>query len=323
MLGSVVAQDIHFSQFYASPLTLNPANTGNFEGDWRIANNYRTQWKVIGNPFVTNAIAFDKQFHLFSDNIGAGIVFVNDQSGDALLQVNKFLLSGAYRRAFNGHNVSVGVQGGIVMKSFSIDALTFPDQFDMTTGYFSSQLSHNEPNVNNQMTYVDLNAGVMWDKKFGKIHPRGGVSFFHLNTPNESFFNVSNDLKMRQIISGGARFELGSKFYVDPNFLVMTTTKATDVLIGSLLGYKFEKNAVNAKSFFIGMEVRDGLERNTDAAVAITGMEFKHLYVGVSYDINVSELEALTNRRGAFEVAVIYTALSTVLTKSAIPCDRY
>ncbi|MCI5059058.1 MAG: hypothetical protein MRY83_23295, partial [Flavobacteriales bacterium] len=28
------AQDIHFSQFNNSPLSLNPAETGNFKGDW-------------------------------------------------------------------------------------------------------------------------------------------------------------------------------------------------------------------------------------------------------------------------------------------------
>jgi hypothetical protein len=38
-------QDIHFSQYYASPLSLNPANTGNYDGDWRLMNSYRQQWK--------------------------------------------------------------------------------------------------------------------------------------------------------------------------------------------------------------------------------------------------------------------------------------
>ena len=32
---SLAAQDNHFSQYYASPLSLNPATTGHFEGDWR------------------------------------------------------------------------------------------------------------------------------------------------------------------------------------------------------------------------------------------------------------------------------------------------
>ena len=46
-------QDIHFSQFYSSPLTLNPAYTGNYEGNWRVMSNYRTQWSAIAEPYKT------------------------------------------------------------------------------------------------------------------------------------------------------------------------------------------------------------------------------------------------------------------------------
>ncbi|HOA38555.1 MAG TPA: type IX secretion system membrane protein PorP/SprF, partial [Flavihumibacter sp.] len=35
------AQDPHFSQFFASPLTLNPAYTGKFNGTVRVSGNYR------------------------------------------------------------------------------------------------------------------------------------------------------------------------------------------------------------------------------------------------------------------------------------------
>lgn len=272
---------------------------------------------------MTNAIGFDKQFHLHSDRIGAGLLVVNDQSGDARLQVNKFFLSGAYMRSFNGHNVSAGLQGGLVLKTFSIDALTFPEQFDMSTGYFNSQLASGEASVNNQLSYIDINVGATWDKKFGKIHPEAGFALFHITTPNESFFGIDEDLTVRQVIFGGARFDLNDKFYLRPNLLVMTTTQATDFIMGSNGGLKFAENGLNAKSFYIGIQFRDGWQRNTDAAVAITGMEFKHLDIGFSYDINISELDVATNNRGAFEVSIIYTALSTVLTKSAIPCDRY
>ena len=41
--GYSYAQDPHFSQFFASPLTINPANTGNFSGSLRAALNSRTQ----------------------------------------------------------------------------------------------------------------------------------------------------------------------------------------------------------------------------------------------------------------------------------------
>ncbi|HNM24595.1 MAG TPA: type IX secretion system membrane protein PorP/SprF, partial [Saprospiraceae bacterium] len=44
---AVQAQDIHFSQFYMSPLNLNPAMTGVMNCNHRIVANYRNQWSSI------------------------------------------------------------------------------------------------------------------------------------------------------------------------------------------------------------------------------------------------------------------------------------
>ena len=45
---SIKAQvDPHFSQYYVYPAWLNPALTGAFDGDYRIAGIYRSQWGNI------------------------------------------------------------------------------------------------------------------------------------------------------------------------------------------------------------------------------------------------------------------------------------
>ena len=41
---TALAQDPHFTQYFTSPLTLNPALTGLVQGDLRFAANYRQQW---------------------------------------------------------------------------------------------------------------------------------------------------------------------------------------------------------------------------------------------------------------------------------------
>ncbi len=61
ILWSVIsfAQDIHYSQFYASPLTLNPALTGVNECNYRIGAMYRNQWKSVTTPYQTPSISFE------------------------------------------------------------------------------------------------------------------------------------------------------------------------------------------------------------------------------------------------------------------------
>jgi hypothetical protein len=55
------AQDPHFSQYFVSPLSLNPAYTGFFEGPHRLAINYRNQWLGAGEPFNTGTISFESR----------------------------------------------------------------------------------------------------------------------------------------------------------------------------------------------------------------------------------------------------------------------
>src|SRR5215471_19039498 len=55
----VRAQDPHFSQFFSSPLTLNPAFTGKFDGNVRVAGNYRDQWPTINQAYRTATVSVD------------------------------------------------------------------------------------------------------------------------------------------------------------------------------------------------------------------------------------------------------------------------
>ena len=53
------AQDPQFSQYFSSPLSLNPAFTGYYDGTHRIASNFRNQWVGAGDPFTTASVSFD------------------------------------------------------------------------------------------------------------------------------------------------------------------------------------------------------------------------------------------------------------------------
>src|SRR5439155_10725462 len=64
------AQDPSFSQFWASPLNINPGLTGNINGDWRTIMNFRTQWIGPTAPYVTGTISYDRK--LFVERLPEG-----------------------------------------------------------------------------------------------------------------------------------------------------------------------------------------------------------------------------------------------------------
>src|SRR5437868_9753664 len=86
----VKGQDPHFSQFFASPLTLNPAFTGKFNGSFRVTGNYRNQWPEINKAFTTTTASVD--FHIldnkidFTDNFGVGLMAYSDASANGAVK---------------------------------------------------------------------------------------------------------------------------------------------------------------------------------------------------------------------------------------------
>src|SRR5215471_13501157 len=88
------AQDPNFSQFFASPITLNPALTGKFDGVYRFAANYRNQWPTINNAYTTATASFDmgimKDRIPDYDQFGLGFMGYTDRAGDGVLTNNSF-----------------------------------------------------------------------------------------------------------------------------------------------------------------------------------------------------------------------------------------
>ncbi len=103
--GYSYAQDPHFSQFFASPLTINPANTGNFSGTLRAALNSRTQLPEFNNPYATKTLSLDahilKKYIKEDDKLSVGLLILSDQSGNKLLNDNNIAASVSYSKALD------------------------------------------------------------------------------------------------------------------------------------------------------------------------------------------------------------------------------
>ena len=55
----VLAQDIHFSQFFHTPLASSPGNIGAFDGDYRVHGIFRQQWRAVTQPYRTFGLGYD------------------------------------------------------------------------------------------------------------------------------------------------------------------------------------------------------------------------------------------------------------------------
>ncbi len=326
------AQDIHFTQFEASPLIVNPSFTGGFNGTARVAAIYRNQWQSITTPFSTVAASVDAPIiHDLSvdDYLAAGLQFYSDKAGDANLSNTSVLASVAYHKFLGGGSepksvLSVGLQGGYTSKSIDISKLYFGDEF--TNGYFNQGSSAEYPFLNNHIHYWNVNAGVSFSQstsdRFGYTV---GVGANNLTQPRESFSRRENSevgLGMRYNAQVGAIWYTGDRFSIRPGVLYQTQATAYELIAGSefnfLLGNPEFRSV--ATSVFVG-----GWYRNNDAAMITAGVEFKGFRVGASYDYNVSALKDASKGNGGFEISLRYIAPNPLdfARKLIYPCARF
>lgn len=316
------AQDIHFSQYQYSPLTLNPALVGNFDGNWRFSNNYRRQWSTVGIPYQTISAGFDKPFRTKKGYWGLGAMFVNDRSGSAFLSVNKLGISVAYHfQIADGHYLGVGVCGAYAVQSFSIDDLTFPSQFNDLTGYYDHTLPNNMNQWDENIDYPDISAGIQYRSNAGSKKPYGGIALYHVNSPKVSFIREDNRMNLRVAGHAGINIMLNDKMYVEPRVLCMYQKKASDYVAGVEAGYFFPLKSI-VEQAYVGASFRTAFT-SYDALILSGGVGLYHFLIGISYDINVSHLATVSNMRGAFELTIIYKDITKSLDQITLPCDRY
>lgn len=317
--NALKGQDIHFSQFFGSPLTLNPAETGNHDGTWRLSGIYRNQWRSFRDPINSIAAGYDHAFLAGKNQLGLGGVVISDNTNG--LNVLKIYLSGAFHLTMGKSKLHFGLQLGYVNKRLG-DDLTYPDQFNNETGFFDGEITTAESAIENSLAYFDLNGGIMWSADFGKFHPKIGVSVFHGTLPKESFTGSNDRLKPRPVANISAMWDVLPKIYLEPNLLYMRHAGATDFIAGFNMGFNLPKNNINLNSIYVGPYLRQGFETSPNAVFIAGGARLKKLQLGAAYDLNISELQQATNLRGAFEIYFIYTGLRTPLDVIQVPCER-
>jgi len=300
------AQDIHYSQFNASPQNLNPAQAGLFDGDWRFVGNYRSQWSSIPVPYKTFSLAADTRLKtkLKNDVPGVGLVVNNDRSGDSKFTTTQIFVSGSYIKKLTSDSanfLSIGIQPGITTKSFDINALTFDNQYD--GDQFNGALPSGENFDRTRITYLDLGAGVgyLW-RKTNRTKLNVGASFFHINRPKQSFFNNSDiKLDMKTTLSGIGQFPVAAKLDLLPTFMYQRQGKFQETLLG-VFG-KYYLKPVNGVETAVSL---GGFYRLKDAFILAANIDYRSFNVGLSYDVNLSKLKEASNSRGGFEISVIY-----------------
>jgi len=306
------AQDLHFSQWFNSPLTTNPANTGFIpDADYRIGANYRNQWSnIMTLPYKTMSIWGDAQ--VFRDKIetgwlGLGGAILRDVAGSSKLTSTKVYASVAYHQEIGeAHLLSVGFNVGWANKRINSQDLKFPDQFDGK--FFDSNLPTSVYLDNPNINYLDVQAGLNYAFfPSENLYMNGGISAHHLNRPRESFFSADqgttdNRIAPRYIVFANASYKMSDMVIINP-MAYFTTQAKTSELVGGL-NLQYNLSGDGETQLIGGLYMRPG-----DAVIPMIGFQWKKLKLTFTYDATTSSLKQFNNSRGAYEFAIINSGM--------------
>lgn len=290
-VANLRAQDAAFTQFYANPLFLNPALTGNTECG-RMHLNYRNQWPSLGNAYTTYSAAYDQSMP--DINSGFGFLVMNDQQGN-----------GAFNRtragAFYSYKLQINAE---TMLSFGMQAAFYQESINWSKLIFASDISETGTETqpeNPTISTVDFSAGMVLgvrDEYFV------GIAADHLSEPEISFYDNENSfLPLKLSAHAGVNLNastgsLGggreSDLLIQPNLLFMQQGDFSQLNLGVY---------INKYPFVTGAWFRHTFN-NMDAVVILAGINYQQFRVGYSYDFTVSKLGGRSG--GAHEISLAW-----------------
>lgn len=294
------AQDPYFTQFYASPIYLNPAFAGSARCP-RIALNYRNQWPGFDKTYITYNASYDQHVDMLSGGIGVNIL--SDKAGNNTIGTTG--ISGIYAYQLNisrDLSVRLGLQATYVQKKLDWDKLTFGDMIDPRFGFvYATQ----EQRPDESQSYADFSTGIL--AYSSKIY--GGIAVFHLTEPDEAFIvDGTSPLPRRITAHIGAMLPLGSgtvtyKYsnyrdegtYVSPNAIYQSQLNTSYLHLGAYIIH-----APIIGGLWYKANMSNGFK--SESIAALIGIQKGLMKFGYSYDITVSKLTN-SNTLGAHEIS--------------------
>lgn len=298
-----VSQDIQFSQFYASPIYLNPAFAGNTIQD-RFAINYRNQWAAIPGGFNSFNFSYD---HNFDGKNGLGVIAVKDVAGSTQLNFTSFGINYSYNYIIKRNlAMRLGVGAEYAQRSIAVDKLIFPSQLNGANASTPTYSFDNKP-------YLDFaTGGIIYSGQFW-----AGFALKHITQPTQQVSGITTSLyavPRLYSVHGGYQIPIkkSSKRKVVTSVTPVTHYKSQLNWDQADVGAYYQHKQLALGAWYRGIPF---LKRNPDenqpkhyvnhdAVVLLVGLYARDFRIGYSYDITISKLRG--NTAGSHEISLIY-----------------
>ncbi|MBK8700114.1 MAG: PorP/SprF family type IX secretion system membrane protein [Saprospiraceae bacterium] len=301
----IVGQDLHYSQFYNSPMNLNPAYTGVFNGEKRFNLSYRNQWKFVPVSWTTFSAAYDFKHYLGDDRhfLGFGGNLNYDRQGDSKLSLTGINAGASYTRSLNAHNlITAGVMVGFSTRAFNTNNLTWDKQWDGVAFNPSAPSGENFDYQRVNLLETALGLNYRWQQS-SRTKFDLGIGAYHLNQPGTTFYNAPNEsLPIHFTFSAIGDVKVMDMLDIQLSALHQVQEMYKETLYGGLL--KIHVNQKRGKE----TEIHAGLGyRTAGSTIPTFAIKFNEWYASFSYDLDATNFNKIvSSNRGGPEFHVRY-----------------
>lgn len=308
LAGSLSGQDLHYSQFYNSPLNVNPAKTGIFNGDKRVNLSYRSQWRSVPVPWTTFSGSFDRKFypehgkqHFFS----VGLLFNYDAQGElSNVNLTNIDLAGSWTKIINKNNlITVGGLLGYATRGFDSNSLTWDKQWNQVSSSFDASLPTGENFNTERISFLETALGLnyRWQRsKRTKLDL--GIGAYHLFEPNAGFYDDAEvNLGRRISFTGIGKFQLAEKLDFQLNGLYQFQQDSNEAILSALIKPHLNNNRGRELELHLGLGWRSG-----KSFFPIVALQHRQYYVSLSYDIDYGDFSDSHDTPTSFEMHFNY-----------------
>jgi type IX secretion system PorP/SprF family membrane protein len=293
------AQDPQLSQNLANPLLNSPAFAG-LQDQNKVYLTHRNQWPNQSANYQYSAAALEVS--LGKINSGLGLLISSDKQFSSL-QTTSLALQYAYHANLNESTLlSMGLQGSLIFRSLDYSRLTYGDQLSsfLVNGTLGSTLDPTASLFSNNVNYGDLGAGLLLNHSTYWL----GASVHHINRPNQSLLENSDDLiAPKYALQGGLSLAISEGKSIKPVIYLKNQGNFAQVDLGTyvqldplVLGFWFRGlplNKTTADSF-----------SSRESLIGLIGIQNNRYSFGYSYDFTVSGLGVGSG--GAHELSFSY-----------------
>ncbi len=324
----IQAQDIHFSQFFETPLLRNPSLAGIFTGDVRVQTVHRNQWNSVTVPYQTTSLNAESKVALGNNNdfVTFGGQLMYDKAGSTNFKSVHVLPVINYHKSLSAEKnryISLGFMGGYVNRTIDRSKITTNNQWG--AGGFDPSLPDGETFASSAYGYWDASVGGTFNSNIGESDENNyyvGLGYHHFTKPKVGFYEASKQqLPTKIVASAGLRYHFGENSFIT----VQADHSKQGTYSETIGGIMYSMNLVNGINETQYTIHAGAYMRWKDAIIPVLKFDYNPFSVSFSYDVNTSQLRPASRGRGGYEVSISFLAFKEKYNsaRDAVRCPRF